>query len=66
VAYYANELSINEMKPGDWLVAPFPGIYTTGLSLSETLVYCGFIRNAKKRIELVSDMRFTTEDRQFV
>jgi len=23
VAYYANELSINEMKPGDWLVAPY-------------------------------------------
>ena len=22
MAYYANELSINEMKPGDWLVAP--------------------------------------------
>jgi len=34
VAYYANELSINEMKPGDWLVAPCHYPTTThGLSL---------------------------------
>jgi len=30
VAYYANELSINEMKPGDWLVAPCHYPTTTG------------------------------------
>jgi len=29
VAYYANELSINEMKPGDWLVCPCPYLTTT-------------------------------------
>jgi len=29
VAYYANELSINEMKPGDWLVAPYCHLHTT-------------------------------------
>jgi len=29
VAYYANELSINEMKPGDWLVCPCPHVTPT-------------------------------------